>query len=59
MHGDSHRRHSQRHILIVDDQEANVSLLEQMLRDAGYTARRRRPWIRRRSARCIGRTAST
>jgi PAS domain S-box-containing protein len=24
-------------ILIVDDQEANVSLLEQMLRDAGYT----------------------
>ena len=25
-------------ILIVDDQEANVSLLEQMLRDAGYTA---------------------
>ena len=25
-------------ILIVDDQEANVSLLEQMLRDAGYSA---------------------
>src|SRR5512134_1144967 len=25
-------------ILIVDDQEANVSLLEQMLRDAGYTS---------------------
>jgi signal transduction histidine kinase len=25
-------------ILIVDDQEANVSLLEQMLRDAGYVA---------------------
>jgi PAS domain S-box-containing protein len=24
-------------VLIVDDQEANVSLLEQMLRDAGYT----------------------
>jgi PAS domain S-box-containing protein len=24
-------------ILIVDDQEANISLLEQMLRDAGYT----------------------
>jgi len=25
-------------ILIVDDQEANVSLLEQMLRDAGYVS---------------------
>ena len=25
-------------ILIVDDQEANVSLLEQMLREAGYTS---------------------
>ena len=25
-------------ILIVDDQEVNVRLLEQMLRDAGYTA---------------------
>ena len=24
-------------ILIVDDQEANVSLLQQMLHDAGYT----------------------
>ena len=24
-------------ILIVDDQESNVSLLEQVLRDAGYT----------------------
>ena len=24
-------------LLIVDDQEANVSLLEQLLRDAGYT----------------------
>ena len=25
-------------ILIVDDQEANVQLLEQMLRDAGYAS---------------------
>ena len=25
-------------ILIVDDQEANVSLLEEMLREAGYVA---------------------
>ena len=24
-------------ILIVDDQESNVSLLEQLLREAGYT----------------------
>ena len=29
-------------ILIVDDQEANVSLLEQLLREAGYTASPRR-----------------
>ena len=25
-------------LLIVDDQESNVALLEQMLRDAGYTS---------------------
>jgi CheY-like chemotaxis protein len=42
-------------ILIVDDQEVNVSLLEQLLRDAGYFPSLRRR-ILTRSASC---TAST
>jgi len=41
-------------ILIVDDQEANVQLLEHMLREAGY-----RCWIRMPSARCIATTITT
>ena len=45
-------------ILIVDDQEANVLLLERMLRGAGYTASRRPP-TRARSASCTARTATT
>ena len=39
-------------ILIVDDQQANVLLLEQMLQAAGYT-RLTSTLIRRVSARCI------
>ena len=40
-------------ILIVDDLEANVRLLEQMLSGAGYT------WSRNRSAHCTVKTATT
>jgi hypothetical protein len=42
-------------ILIVDDNEANVSLLEEMLRGAGYSCITPRE-IPTRSASCIGRT---
>ena len=45
-------------ILIVDDQEANVSLLEGMLSGAGYRASRRR-WIRMKSASSTARTGTT
>jgi len=43
-------------ILIVDDQEVNASLLEQMLRNAGYVAVSSTK-IRTRSANCIAKTA--
>ena len=46
-------------ILIVDDQEANVSLLEQCCASAGYTARCLDDESAARSARCIARTATT
>jgi len=45
-------------ILIVDDQEANVQLLEQLLHEAGYTGVASTT-IRTRSARCIARTTTT
>ena len=46
-------------ILIVDDQEANVSLLEQMLQRGRLHRASPRPWTRTRSARCTARTATT
>ena len=46
-------------ILIVDDQEANVQLLEQMLREAGYHLRCVDDGSACRSARCIARTTTT
>jgi len=42
---DSFIGHLEAGILIVDDQEANIALLEQMLREAGYVPSRP-PWIR-------------
>jgi len=44
-------------ILVVDDQEANVFLLESMLRMAGYAPSSLRP-IRKRSAIFTARTAT-
>jgi len=46
-------------ILIVDDQNANVQLLEQMLRDVGYASITSATRIRIPSVRCIARTAMT
>ena len=45
-------------ILIVDDQESNVSLLEQLLGEASYT-HVAPTMIHTRCARCIGKTATT
>ena len=45
-------------IPIVDDQESNVTLLEQLLGEASYT-HVAPTMIRTRSARCIGKTATT
>ena len=45
-------------ILVVDDKEANVRLLEGMLRVAGYTSRRTPRPIRTRSANFTARTAT-
>jgi hypothetical protein len=45
-------------ILIVDDQESNVSLLERLPGEAGYICVAS-TMIHRRSARCIGKTATT
>ena len=46
-------------ILIVDDQQANVSLLEQLLSEAGYTCRCLDDESIERSARCIVKIATT
>ena len=44
-------------ILIVDDQASNVSLLEQLLSEAGYARRHIDDAVAETSARCIARTA--
>ena len=45
-------------ILVVDDQEADVSLLERTLRGAGAIRPSRPRWIRTRSASFSARTAT-
>ena len=45
-------------ILIVDDQQSNVHLLEQMLRESGYVPFLL-PWILMQSTICIAKTILT